>query len=156
LRPVAAQVKRDQEQTLLALAARDARETRAAFQKAQEGLIKARLDVFHSLMNQARERQAYEVAQQIREDLTFQGQPVPTSVTAAYWTALRGYHLREVREIRRMTEERWLATLLRVEKSHIPFPDEPPVEFPGPAVIREITRDKFNSWADWSQDRLKR
>ena len=38
---------------------------------------------------------------------------------------LAAHNLREVQELRRVREERFLATLLQVEKSHVPFPDEP-------------------------------
>jgi tetratricopeptide (TPR) repeat protein len=65
---------------------------------------------------------------------------VPPAVTAGYAMGLAGYHLREVQELRRIREERWLATMLQVEKSHIPFPDEPPVEFPPPALWRDLSR----------------
>jgi hypothetical protein len=39
------------------------------------------------------------------------------------------------------------------ERSHIPFPDEPPVEYPSAAIIRKITRGTFDNWIDWSKDR---
>src|SRR5262249_6167860 len=38
--------------------------------------------------------------------------------------------------------------LLQVEKSHVPFPDEPPVEFPSPAVWKQLTdlrKEKYES-----------
>jgi tetratricopeptide (TPR) repeat protein len=77
-------------------------------------------------------------------------------VTAGYQIALSGYHLREVQELKRLREERFLATLLEVERSHVPFPDEPPVEFPSAATVRKLTRGQFDNWADWSKDRITR
>src|SRR6185437_1440679 len=47
--------------------------------------------------------------------------------------------LREEQELRRIRQERWLATMLEVERSHIPFPDEPPVEFPPAATWRALS-----------------
>src|SRR5262249_40726090 len=51
-------------------------------------------------------------------------------------------NLREMQELRRIREERFLATLLQVEKSHVPFPDEPPIQFPPAAIWRELTRER--------------
>ena len=72
----------------------------------------------------------------LRLDLTAQGVPVPPAVTAASQIALSGYHLRELRELKHFRQERWLATMLEVERSHVPFPDEPPVEYPSAATLR--------------------
>src|SRR5262249_46892740 len=107
-----------------------------------------------TLMDQARELEAARQAQAIRTDLLNQGQPVPPAVTAGYQTALNGYNLREVQELRRVREERYLATMLEVERSHVPFPDEPPVEFPSSAMIRRMTRGVYDNWRDWSKDRI--
>src|SRR5262249_36210317 len=41
--------------------------------------------------------------------------------------------------IKRVTEERYLLTMLEVDKSHIPFPDEPPVEFPPASTWKKLT-----------------
>jgi len=59
-----------------------------------------------------------------------------------------GYNLREVRELRRVREERLLLAQLGVERSHIPFPDEPPIQFPPTATWRALTdlrKDKYES-----------
>src|SRR5205085_2195733 len=108
--------------------------------RANEERIRERLRVFSNLMSRAREREAYIQANEIRQDLVNQGLPVPVAVTASYYVGLNAYNLREEQELRRIREERFLAVLLQVEKSHIPFPDEPPVEFPAPAVWQELTK----------------
>jgi tetratricopeptide (TPR) repeat protein len=132
-------VKRDQAEALSLLASANARTTINAQQRLEENQIRERMRVYHNLMDQAREQQAYRHAQAIRKDLIDQGLPVPPAVTGAYAVGLAGYHLRENQELRRIRQERWLAVMLEVEKSHIPFPDEPPVEFPPPAVWRELS-----------------
>jgi tetratricopeptide (TPR) repeat protein len=104
-----------------------------------EERIRERMRVIHDVIDKAREDEAYKQALALREDLVAQGRAVPVSVTAAYTEGLAGYHLREEQELRRIREEKFLATLLQVEKSHIPFPDEPPVEFPPAAVWLEMT-----------------
>ena len=45
--------------------------------------------------------------------------------------ALSRYHLNELNELRQLRRERYLAVLLEVERSAVPFPDEPP--WPTPA-----------------------
>src|SRR5439155_14620455 len=49
-------------------------------------------------------------------------------------------NLREVQELVRIRRDRFLLTLMQVERSHIPFPDEPPIQFPPTATWRELTR----------------
>ncbi len=141
-------VKRDQDEALSLLAAANARTTLGAQERLEQGRVRERMRVFHTLMDQAREQQAYIHAQELRKDLIDQGLPVPAAVTAGYAMGLAGYHLREVQELRRIREERWLATLLQVEKSHVPFPDEPPVEFPPAAAwkaLAELRKARYES-----------
>src|SRR5208282_520635 len=75
----------------------------------------------------------------------------PLAVPATEQIALSRYHLRELHDLRRVREEKWLAVLLEVERSHIPFPDEPPVEYPSAAKLRIITHGQFDNWADYSK-----
>jgi tetratricopeptide (TPR) repeat protein len=132
-------VKRDQAEALNLLASANARTTLSAQERLEQDRVRERMRVFHNLMAQARVQQAYRHAHAIGRDLIDQGLPVPPAVTAAYQIGLMGYHLREELELRRIREERWLATMLEVERSHIPFPDEPPVEYPPAAVWRALT-----------------
>jgi len=97
----------------------------------QSERVRERLRFYHDLISQAREDEAQRVAQSIRRDLTNQGIEIPQAVTAAYYEGGRAYHLRELRDLRRVREENFLAVLLEVERSHIPFPDEPPIVWPG-------------------------
>jgi hypothetical protein len=141
-------VKRDQEEALRLMAAANARATIGAQERMEQDVIRARMRVYHNLMDQGREQSAYRQAQAIRQDLIDQGMPVPPAVTAGYAVGLAGYHLREVQELRRIRQERWLAVLLEVERSHIPFPDEPPVEFPPAATwkaLSELRKGRYES-----------
>jgi hypothetical protein len=132
-------VKRDQDEALRLLANANARVTLTAQERLEQDRVRERMRVYHNLMDQAREQQAYRQAQSIRKDLIDQGLPVPPAVTAGYAVGLAGYHLREAQELRRIRQERWLATMLEVERSHIPFPDEPPVEYPPAATWRALS-----------------
>jgi tetratricopeptide (TPR) repeat protein len=151
---VGAVVERDQSQALALRAAADARLDLRRAADAANDRIRARMRVFGNLMAQAREEEAYRQAEALRLDLTAQGLPIPPAVTAASQIALSGYHLRELRELRHVRQERWLATMLEVERSHVPFPDEPPVEYPSAATIRKITRGRYDNWRDFSKDRI--
>ncbi|MGH7174272.1 MAG: hypothetical protein ACRELG_28730, partial [Gemmataceae bacterium] len=141
-------VRRDRDEALNTLANADARRTLNEAQRLEQGKVRERMRVYHNLMDQAREQQAYRHAQEIRADLIKKGLPVPPAVTGAYATALVGYHLREEQELRRIRQERWLNVLLQVERSHIPFPDEPPVEYPPSAewkALSEFRKARYES-----------
>lgn len=145
---IGAVVKRDQEEALRLMANANARTTLVAQERVEQDVIRSRMRVYHNLMDQAREQQAYRQAQSIRKDLVDQGLPVPPAVTAGYASGLAAFHLREEQELRRIRQERWLAVLLEVERSHIPFPDEPPVEYPPAATWRalsELRKGRYES-----------
>jgi hypothetical protein len=148
--------KRRIEEALVLRAAADARLEARNLEAAAQNRIRERMRVFHNLMDQAREMEAYRQAVAIRQDLIDEGRTVPPAVTAGLRVGLSGYHLRELRELVRLRQERWLATMLEVERSNIPFPDEPPVEYPSAAMIRKITRGTFNNWRDFSKERIAR
>jgi uncharacterized protein with von Willebrand factor type A (vWA) domain/tetratricopeptide (TPR) repeat protein len=100
----------------------------------------ARMRVFHALMDQARFEEAYKQANAIIQDAVDKGLPVPVAVTAAYDTSLAATSLREIDEMRRVREARFLLTMLLVDKASVPYPDEPPISFPPAATWRELTR----------------
>jgi tetratricopeptide (TPR) repeat protein len=135
-----AQIRRQQAESLRLQAVAQERLQQAAARVALQEQTQARMRVFHSLMDQARFEEAYKQALAISQDAINQGRPIPVAVTAAYDMGLRATNLAEVQELRRVREERFLLTLLQVEKSHVPFPDEPPVAFPPAATWRELTR----------------
>src|SRR5262249_16762143 len=74
------------------------------------------------------------------QDHIDRGLTVPPAVTAAAYISLAAQHYREATRLRLLREERYLATMLQVELSAVPFPDEPPVKFPPAAQWRELTR----------------
>src|SRR5205807_740782 len=108
----------------------DARRAGVARTETRDAEIRERLRVFHKLMNEARDEEAFEVARTLRKNLLDRGEEVPQAVTAGYIEGLRSYNLKELNRLKLVREEKWLAVLLNVEESHIPFPDEPPVEYP--------------------------
>lgn len=141
-------IRRDQEERERLLAEskknREADYTRVAEQER----MRERMRVFRNLMDQARFEEAYKQGLAILQDSVNQGIAVPVSATAATRMGLMAHHLREVRELQRVREERFLAALLQVERSHIPFPDEPPVQFPPAAswkALSTLRKERYES-----------
>jgi tetratricopeptide (TPR) repeat protein len=108
-------------------------------QQDEERRVKNRLDQFRELMKRARFELAYQEAQLLIQERVVKGQSIPPQAVASYIIGQQATQLREWRELTRIREERFLLTMLQTEKSHIPYPDEPPVHFPPAAVWRELT-----------------
>ncbi len=101
--------------------------------------LRERIRAFRTLMNQARYEEAYREALIMQQEAISEGYNVPIETTASYIIGLTATNLREIRELKRLREERFLLTMLQVEKSHVPYPDEPPVHFPPATVWRELS-----------------
>ncbi|VTS02553.1 von willebrand factor type a : von Willebrand factor type A OS=Pirellula staleyi (strain ATCC 27377 / DSM 6068 / ICPB 4128) GN=Psta_2654 PE=4 SV=1: VWA_3 [Gemmata massiliana] len=100
---------------------------------------KNRIDQFRQLMQHARYELAYQEAQLMVQEKTNKGLAVPPTATASYIIGQQATQLREWKELTRVREDRFLQAMMQTEKSHIPYPDEPPVHFPPAAVWRELT-----------------
>jgi hypothetical protein len=134
-----AEIKRqaDTERQALALSKQRLNE----FERAQDEIArdKNRIDQFRQLMKQARYELAYQEAQLMVQEKTVKGLPTPVTATASYIIGQQATQLREWKELVRIREDRFLLAMMQTEKSHIPYPDEPPVHFPPAAVWRELT-----------------
>lgn len=109
---------------------------------AAEEHIQARVDAFKQLMQQARFELAQQEAELMRQEFISHGRAVPAGVITGYMIGQFASNLREHKELIRLREDRVLLTLMQVEKSFMPYPDEPPVHFPPAAVWRELTADR--------------
>src|SRR5262245_23845954 len=98
-----------------------------------------RVKAFVTLMNQARYEEGYKESLILQQEHISKGLPVPIESTAAYNMALTATNLRELQELKRIREERFLLTMMQVEKSHVPYPDEPPVHFPPATVWKQLS-----------------
>src|SRR5207244_6067053 len=117
-------------------------------QVAEDERLRARMRQFSNLMNQARYEDAYLQALAVEQDAINAGRPVPVAATAGYMVGLNANNLSQIQEVRRVREERFLLTMMQVERSAVPFPDEPPIQYPPAAVWREITKirkEKYES-----------
>ena len=112
----------------------------------QEEETKARIDRFRDLMSQARFELAYQEAQVMAQERIGRGLAVPPEVTATYRIGQSATNLREFTELKRIREDRYLMCMLQVEKSFIPYPDEPPVHFPPAQVWRELTAHRSENY----------
>ena len=74
------------------------------------------------------------------------GQNPPLVAKVLYDQTQAMYNLEKHHQLRRLREERFLATLLAVEKSHVPYPDEPGIFYPPVATwkaISETRKEKY-------------
>src|SRR5262249_3004715 len=114
-------------------------------EKAEEDRIEARFRIYRNLMNQARfERYTHEKVldglREMQKEAQLQNKPYPMAIQAAYAQVSASYNLQVQQDLRRKRELGFLAVLLEVEKSHIPYPDEPPIHFPPLATWQAITK----------------
>jgi hypothetical protein len=141
-------VRQSQQAELQRRLADEARRTAEAASANEQDMIRERIRAFGALMNQARYEEAYKEALVLQQEQISKGRPVPISATAGYMMSLNAANLREWEELRRIKEDRFLLTMLQVDRSHVPFPDEPPVAFPPAATWRELTamrKDKYDA-----------
>jgi len=117
----------------------------AETQQAREERTRERIQAFTGLMRQARFEDAYREALVMQQEQVNEGRTVSIEAQAVYQMGQAATNLREMRELTRIREDRFLLTMMQVEKSAIPFPDEPPVHFPPSKVWRDLveTRKRF-------------
>src|SRR5439155_7502582 len=125
----------------------------AAAKEAVAGLVertRERVRAFTNLMDKARYEEAYKEANLLREESINNGVAVPIQATASYAISLNAMNLKELTELKRIREERFLLTMMQVEKSHVPYPDEPPVHFPPAAAWKELTKLRSKRYGYYS------
>lgn len=118
-----------------------------ARQTTQEEQVQSRIDAFKQLMHQARFELAQQEAELMRQERIARGLTVPPEVLTSYYIGQYATNLREHKELIRLREDRTLLTLMQVEKSFMPYPDEPPVHFPPAAVWRELTANRKTKYS---------
>ncbi|MCA9025869.1 MAG: VWA domain-containing protein [Planctomycetaceae bacterium] len=90
--------------------------------------------------------QAFEDAEAVARVVESRRPGAALGTQTVLWTEAAG-HIDKAYRLRSLRADRFLATLYQVELSHVPFPDEPPVRYPEPAVWRRLTerRAKWRS-----------
>lgn len=136
------QLRQQEQQRILAMIRDNA--DRAAQNKTHEDRQLTQFRRFKEEMYRARfeEKSKQELMAQMvamARESQMRGQAPPVSLQAVYDITLDLYHLQQQKDMRRKREERFLATLLEVDKSHIPYPDEPGIYYPPLATWKAIT-----------------
>jgi len=102
------------------------------------------MERFNSLMDEGRYKLAEEtVAAAVLEEMP----DSPVGVVATHTARATGY-LHDAMVLRVLRQKATVDTLYQVEKSHIPFPDEPPIVYPPAEVWKELTarrKEKYSS-----------
>ncbi len=120
--------------------------------KSFEDRVDAQFRLYKNLMTQARfeERTKNDIMQAMvamQDEARAKGYSVPTASKAMYDIALAALPLQTHNSLIRKREAGWLTILMGVEKSHVPYPDEPGIYFPPLATWKAIIRarkDKYD------------
>ena len=103
---------------------------------------------FNNLIASARYQAAWEHAVRVRNE--------HRDLLEANLAADRGYNSYELNrflETLREKQEKYVTAMLMVERSHIPFPDEPPIQYAPPSFYETKI---FKHWGELSRHRKKR
>jgi tetratricopeptide (TPR) repeat protein len=124
---------------------------RQALIQAAEDQTEARLRSWRSLLNLARyeeltARQIMEGMLAMQREARIGGTKVPVASQPMYTLAQARFNLQKLQDLKALREQRVLQVFMDVEKTAVPFPDEPPVHFPNLAFWKAITKlrkDKY-------------
>ncbi len=125
----------------------DRQQQRQTFQERLQSQFRA----FRSLMNEAR----FETAAmnemlrgmvEIEREAKIKGNPIPLTAQPFYTITQASYQINHLDEMRRRRQEGFLSVMLSVEKSHVPYADEPGIYFPPLATwkaIEKLRKEKY-------------
>jgi hypothetical protein len=108
---------------------------RQALIKADQDKTESRLRAWKALLNFARydevaTRQILEGMLSIQREAKIAGTPVPQASQATYMIARARNNLQKLDDLKALRAERFLQIMMDVEKTFVPFSDEPPIHFP--------------------------
>jgi len=109
--------------------------------------IEQLIDKVRSLMAEgyAGNSEAFERAEEVAR-ASFELAPYSGVTSAAIFDAEAAGQLDKAQRLRYLRYDKFLAQLQEVEKSHVPFPDEPPILYPAPEVWKALT-ERRQKWA---------
>ena len=108
-----------------------------------EERLEAQFRAYRSLMNEAR----FETVKmqemlagmvEMEREAKIKGNPPPEASLAAYRITQSSYQLNHLAELNRRRQEGYLSVMLSIEKSHVPYADEPGIYFPPLATWKAI------------------
>jgi hypothetical protein len=89
--------------------------------------------------------EAFERAEEVAR-AAFELAPYSGVTAAAIFDTEAAGQLDKAQRLRYLRYDKFLAQLQEVEKSHVPFPDEPPILYPAPEVWKALT-ERRQKWA---------
>jgi hypothetical protein len=109
--------------------------------------IEQLIDKVRSLMEEGYigNPEAFERAEEVAR-ASFELAPYSGVTAAAVFDSEAAGQLDKAQRLRYLRYDKFLATLYEVEKSHVPFPDEPPLLYPAPEVWKALT-ERRQKWA---------
>jgi hypothetical protein len=140
-------IKMKKEEVIQAAAVAQQHLLREQERKSFEDRVDSQFRLYKSLMTRARfeERTKNEIMQAMvamQDEARAKGYTVPTSSKAMYDIALAASPLQTHNTLVRQREAGWLTILMGVEKSHVPFPDEPFIHFPPLATWKALIKNR--------------
>jgi hypothetical protein len=127
----------------------EAQREKLAEVEADQKRLKTLIDQVGALMVQARrgDENAFEDAEEVSRE-ALRDEPGNGTATAALVMSEAAGQLQKAYDLINLRHDRFLATLYQVELSHVPFPDEPPVQYPRADVWRALSirrKEKYKS-----------
>ena len=110
----------------------------------KERKIQQLMERFNSLMDEGRYLEAEEYTAMVAQSMA----PEEPSLLAATLTSRALGAYAEAMRLREARQRGVLASLMEVERSHVPVPDEPPMVYPAAEVWRDLTarrKEKYSS-----------
>jgi tetratricopeptide (TPR) repeat protein len=116
---------------------------RAARLQAEQDRIESRVRTYKGLMNLARYeetamRQVMDGMQAMQREARVAGDRVPVVTQAVYDLAQRRFNLQKLDDLKALRAKRTLQVMMDVEKTFVPFSDEPPIHFPSLAYWKAL------------------
>ena len=138
-----------QQQLSEARANLEAQRERLAQVNLEEQRLRTLIDQVRGLLERARrgDVNAYEDAEAVARE-ALRDEPGNGTATAAMVMSEASGQLQKAYDLVSLRNDRFLETLYQVELSHVPFPDEPPVQYPPADVWRALSikrKEKYKS-----------
>ena len=114
--------------------------------------VESQFRVFKNLMNTGRYEEKTKVAileamVQISDEAKMRGMAAPVAAQAVYGISLAAGPFHQNQSLIRQREEKWLAVMMSIEKSHMPYPDEPGIYFPPLQMWKAILKARKDKYS---------
>jgi hypothetical protein len=130
------------------LSANEAREGLITDLKLEEERLETLIETVRQNLVDARKGDdaAYDEAESVSR-IAIDLRPGNGPATQALFNAVAANELNKAYRLRALRADRYLETLYQVERSHVPFPDEPPVIYPAAEVWNALSLRRIERWS---------